>query len=372
MNKEIRSLTGLRGIAAFYVIIYHFGFFKSENGILHTFFQHGYLAVDLFFVLSGFVMALTYSPLFQDGSKFLNYKIFMERRFARIYPLYIFVTFIAILHDNVFFYPFDPEAPVLNAENIVTHIFLVQAWGFSKSFMGTTWSISTEMLAYALFPLLIAYSLFKGRTLATMFFVVSFIVLLSLYMNWFDFYPHKSGSLSYSHGGYFSAVLRCVAEFTFGILAYRLFTIEDISQKVQNKYVQVILAIFIGSLLFFPYPDLIFAMLIPIFILSLSSDKGVVARLLGSQPLYSLGIISYSLYLIHIVSFWFRGSVQDGLEIINIPHAYSVSTFLQIPISIGLATVSYFLIEKPGRVLLKRVIGLTEKEIGPQTDTPRS
>lgn len=344
-------------------MIYHYGFLKAGDGKLYNFLNHGYLAVDLFFVLSGFVMALTYGHLFQNGFKSIDYKIFMERRFARIYPLYIFATILAIFHEHIFLLkPYDPETPPLAVRNVTTHVFLIQAWGFSKSYMGTTWSISSEMLAYVLFPILISLSLFKGRTIATLSFVASFITLLTLYMNWFDFYPNKIGSLSFSHGGYFSAILRCISEFTLGILAYRLFSIDDIRKKIQNAYVQISVITVICGLLFLYYTDLIIAILLPILIISLSSDKGIVARVLSTKPFYALGVISYSLYLMHIIPFWFRGNIQEVLEGINIPYADSISLALQIPISICFATATYFLIEKPGRVTLQKFIGRSKAE----------
>src|SRR5947209_6333252 len=60
-NKEIKTLTGLRGVAATVVMLYHFSYSEQMNSFL---IGRGYLAVDLFFVLSGFVMALSYGHLF--------------------------------------------------------------------------------------------------------------------------------------------------------------------------------------------------------------------------------------------------------------------------------------------------------------------
>jgi|GEM_PF-3950304 len=62
---EIKSLTGLRGIAAVYVMPFHFKFSNFTSEFIKQFFDHGYLAVDIFFVLGGFIMVLTYKSLFQ-------------------------------------------------------------------------------------------------------------------------------------------------------------------------------------------------------------------------------------------------------------------------------------------------------------------
>jgi peptidoglycan/LPS O-acetylase OafA/YrhL len=92
VQSEIRSLTGLRGLAAAWVVLYHFHQADASAGALGTFLRHGYLAVDIFFVLSGFVMALSYTHLFAKGLSVQSFGVFLVRRFARIYPLYILMT----------------------------------------------------------------------------------------------------------------------------------------------------------------------------------------------------------------------------------------------------------------------------------------
>ena len=96
-RREIRSLTGLRGIAALYVVLFHYLDGLSYTTPRNVFLAHGYLAVDLFFVLSGFVMTLTYSGMFQAGSSFALFRIFLGRRIARVYPLYFVCTFCGAL-----------------------------------------------------------------------------------------------------------------------------------------------------------------------------------------------------------------------------------------------------------------------------------
>jgi peptidoglycan/LPS O-acetylase OafA/YrhL len=65
--SEIRALTGLRGLAAIFVVVFHEAGNFSGDGPAATFLRHGYNAVDLFFVLSGFVMALTYGEMWGGG-----------------------------------------------------------------------------------------------------------------------------------------------------------------------------------------------------------------------------------------------------------------------------------------------------------------
>src|ERR1700742_1446435 len=94
MKKEIRSLTGVRGLAALFVACYHFlePFHPDWPPLFLNFIKHGYNSVDLFFVLSGFVMSLSSKKLFDGGVTGKGYGTFMKRRFARIFPIYIVLT----------------------------------------------------------------------------------------------------------------------------------------------------------------------------------------------------------------------------------------------------------------------------------------
>src|SRR5258708_12531467 len=92
-KSEIKALTGLRGIAAMMVAVYHVNpelSARSAPGI-GTILGKGYIWVDLFFVLSGFVLALNYAHRFAEGISINGWGDFLIRSIARIYPLYVAV-----------------------------------------------------------------------------------------------------------------------------------------------------------------------------------------------------------------------------------------------------------------------------------------
>lgn len=97
IKAEIKALTGLRGVAAIYVVAYHMTGHWKQPPWLTTFIKHGYLSVDLFFILSGFVMALTYGGLFIDRFRWSDYRRFLLVRLARVYPLYLLMTLITLI-----------------------------------------------------------------------------------------------------------------------------------------------------------------------------------------------------------------------------------------------------------------------------------
>jgi Acyltransferase family len=89
MAAEIRALSGVRGVAALVIVVYHFGKFHIDRTSGHMVWAvpHGYLPVDMFFMLSGFVMGYTYKDAFVSAP-WENYKTFLIKRFARLYPAY--------------------------------------------------------------------------------------------------------------------------------------------------------------------------------------------------------------------------------------------------------------------------------------------
>jgi peptidoglycan/LPS O-acetylase OafA/YrhL len=93
MKADIRSLTGVRGAAAVIIVIYHFGKFRLDPTSSVTVWSvpRGYLAVDMFFMLSGFVIAYVYADAFLAAAPG-TCKTFLIKRFARLYPAYIVIS----------------------------------------------------------------------------------------------------------------------------------------------------------------------------------------------------------------------------------------------------------------------------------------
>src|ERR1700733_15319536 len=96
MAAEIRALTGVRGVGAALIVVYHFG--KIRLDWVHEVWPvpHGYMAVDLFFMLSGFVIGLGYRNAF-SGNFSTNYRAFLIKRIARLYPAYIVISVLYVL-----------------------------------------------------------------------------------------------------------------------------------------------------------------------------------------------------------------------------------------------------------------------------------
>jgi peptidoglycan/LPS O-acetylase OafA/YrhL len=166
-RSEIRSLTGLRIVAAMWVVLFHFEPelmpYVDQLPGSHAIISAGWIGVELFFVLSGFVIARGY--LEECGRRWSTACAarFVANRFARVWPAWAAVTFIACawfvaadllaLHGKIA----DTYAPI-DVVSLIRQLTMTQMWGaenlIGTSYVSPGWSISAEWLAYLTFPLL--------------------------------------------------------------------------------------------------------------------------------------------------------------------------------------------------------------------------
>ncbi|MEM7161681.1 MAG: acyltransferase [Bacteroidota bacterium] len=143
----IRQITVLRFIAAFSVVVFHFGLKVPlfDNGCLNALFSEGAIAVSFFFFLSGYVLSISTS-----SKAFLNAKEFYKKRIARIYPLYL-IAFLMTLCLAMFYLEAFPKG-----NSIILQVLALHAWipGKCLEINFPSWSISVEFFFYALFPLI--------------------------------------------------------------------------------------------------------------------------------------------------------------------------------------------------------------------------
>lgn len=346
---EIRALTGLRGIAALYVVFFHANGQYRMPELIRPFIRHGYMAVDLFFILSGFVMAMTYAGLFENGFCFKSFKQFLLLRLARIYPLFALMTVLtAILIATVLSktYSFNHLGVALLFNFTLTHV-----WGFANSVVPPSWSISTEWAAYLLFPVGVFVGLRLPRRWSLLGLLVSFgvLTLIAYGPTWIaqTELHRRHGPLDIASSYAVGTTLRCLASFYIGLVAYRF---RDL---IPARGTGVFFLLIIG-LLCVKNSDLALIPLFALLIMSLSADEGWVARLLKSPVLYWLGVISYALYLIHdlVLRIVFKAIPAAGFH-------YPMLTALiaSVVISLALATLSHYGYERPSRKVFRNLVG---------------
>lgn len=213
MKGELRSLTAARGIAAWLVVFYHIRSGASwAPAWLMEFAHKGYLAVDFFFLLSGFVIYLSaHRALLRDGTTAIG--PFLARRFARIYPLYGFMLALTLLFvlavewtgGNANGYPWR-ELPL--------HIAMIQNWGLTDTLTWNhpAWSISAESAAYLLFPLLVLGTpIAKASRPQLLAGMILSLGLLALIL-------HLAGEATLGHDIPRFGLIRCLTEFACGAM----------------------------------------------------------------------------------------------------------------------------------------------------------
>jgi len=338
----------------------------SGDGWLSTFFRHGYLAVDLFFVLSGFVMALTYGEMFRDRFSRIAFRDFLIKRLARIYPLYLFLTFTTttlILLTGVTDY-YGANFPAV----FMVNLLMIQAWGLSMPIILASWSISTEWAAYLLFPFVVRNCLYSRIAFAIAAGLIcvaalSAISVMDSPMVQSSTSP-RNGPLDLTSFNSIGPIVRCLSSFVLGVLAYRVRNAGKVGRIVGSTAVTTALAATVISLSGVQNTDIAVVMIFPSLIIGLSCQRNMVARILGSKVFYMLGVWSYSIYLLHHPFIAIQNDIAGFLGSISIPGAAAVSTITTLA---AVVTLSYYChkgIESPGRKLFQRLLKPQTNEAG--------
>lgn len=339
-RPQLDGLTAVRGIAAWFVVLYHIRASTPwlPDGVM-ALAHKGYLAVDFFFLLSGFVIWLSAREDFAARGLAAT-GAFLRRRMARIYPLYavmlaLTILFAALVHttgrdmDN---YPWA-ELPL--------HILMLQNWGFTDalSWNHPAWSISTEFAAYLLFPLIALAPLCRAPRLALLIGIALLIGGMAAALHGMGF--HTLGQ-NIPHTG----LIRCLAEFTAGCLLCALWQ-KGVDAQARLALIGTTL-VAVGGWLINPANELWAFPLIATSAIYLIADFSRSGRTIW-RPLVFLGEISYATYLSHFMLFiWFKiAFVKDAANIQ--PHLIALFLALTFLASVLL----YQWVEVPGRRLAR-------------------
>jgi peptidoglycan/LPS O-acetylase OafA/YrhL len=295
---KLNQLAGLRGICAWWVVLYHSLGLMNDSlpGSLKNVIEHGYLAVDLFFLLSGFVIFLSYHASLSTNFPHSVGKFYWNR-FSRIYPLHFVMLGGYLMLFAAFTYLSSshaaPDAYTWSA--FIQSIFLVHMWfGGDLTWNVPSWSISSEWFVYLFFPLM-AFSLRKlrGGITAHLLSIAAAAVVLHLIYS-------MSGLHSIGADIPHMALVRTMFEFLMGVFVGSLYVNH---RDFLQRYAIVALAAFIGSCVLYALTSTPDYALIPItfalLIAYLSVTTSWITAALSTPVLVYLGEISYSTYMVH-------------------------------------------------------------------------
>lgn len=380
--RQLPLLTPLRGFAALFVVFFHarlilFPQWKDHIASYTYFLENSYIWVDLFFILSGYVMVHVYRDAFKkEGVTFYNWWCFMHLRFSRVYPLFL-VTLLALIgwesykavHGITFYAgPLAEswgmigqqafEGPFNHASSIFANLLMLQSIDNSPalSWNISSWSLSVEWIIYWFFPL-IASCLLKtrGRSWA-----VPVIALLLIYSQ-----IVQGNTLDYTKGEF--ALCRGLSGFVLGAWLCHCGAQALFSKLQGGIWIWGIIAGIVISMHVKPSPlslmstYILFAALVGVSAVQ-RNPKQFLTRVLDNRVTQILGDISYSVYLWHAVL------ILAGTEVIHYvapePLAWWYQQTSVISCVVGLiafsgvtilvSTLSYRLIERPAQLWLRK------------------
>ncbi len=344
MKQEIRALTALRGIAALAVALQHFSAAAQDaaSGWIPSLAPHGYMAVDFFFVLSGFIMAYTYA----DGFERLGARAwpdFFVRRFARIWPVQ--AATVGVLVCAAWLFPWLSEHPTWLSRpdwgwDLAVNLVMLQGFGIGYNLNGPSATVSLEFAAYALFPILLAVALNRRVPVAVLGLAIAAAAIC-----WQASMEPRLGLASRGVG---NLIVRCLTEFTLGLGAYRVYRMPGLNFLGADWFAATLSVGCVGSLLL--RYDLPAALMFPALVAAFGRNQGWPARLAGARLPYFLGVVSYSLYLIHNPMRFAEFAVLGYFHPAPLEPALALACAALGAVSaIPVAWLAYRWIERPGR-----------------------
>jgi peptidoglycan/LPS O-acetylase OafA/YrhL len=292
MKGRVEQLDGLRGIFSIMVIAHHHNAFKDSIFYNNFLVINSSLFVDFFFVLSGFVIALNYWNRITTTKSFGD---FLKKRMIRLYPLLVYTELVFIIAGLL-----GEQSALKNVNNLGLNYYLYTALD-TLTFMGSTpvfgarmsinypaWSISSEMISYFIFGLVLLFSL-KYRNL--IFGLITllcgiFIIIQGEYMLAYE-YGFVRGMLCFSMGIFVSEILKW-KEF-------------ELSRWEWPYIIFLLLSLYWTHVYDLNLLKLVFPVLFGCGIIIFASSKGIISRMLSSKVFQYLGKISYSIYLNHAI-----------------------------------------------------------------------
>lgn len=389
-SGEIKALSGLRIVAALWVVLFHFrpllaeaapGFSSAFAPILNA----GAQGVDLFFILSGFVLTWNYLDRMGESWKTRDTLRFLWLRLARVWPVYLVTMHLAAafavftLYVGGFPLP-PPVIESLNALSWLKQVFLVQLWFQpyfdGSSWNGPAWSISAEWLAYLLFGglVLIIFRIASAtRARGLIWLAVAAALAPTL--------------LLLAHGVFYtpwSWLPRIIMQFTAGALAcaaVRKLVLSERARKTAGLTSLAICAVIVGGLyLLDAYPPgdmldaggLVDVLFVP-FVVTVSVGAGTLPALLSTRVMVYLGHISFGLYMVHEIvhTAWNWAVLQ--FDILLTPSWWAKLVVLGlIVLAGGAAAALYHGVEEPARRWMRRMVEPTPTRVPQPLEAPAS
>jgi peptidoglycan/LPS O-acetylase OafA/YrhL len=340
------SLTGLRFILALWIAVFHFGDMYDHAGMgSWPIMKAGVARVDVFFVLSGFV--LTHVYWMRTQAKF-DFAAFLQARFARLFPLHLLaLTVLLGLVGAAYLIGASSETQGYTLQGFLANILLLQAWGVEGSgkWNFPAWTISAEFTGYLLFPLfLMLATCFRRKPILFLASSITFVLLLDL-----AFREILGRSLTQSTQDL--GAIRGSAVMLVGVAGRVAF--EKTNLSVQAGLGLAVAGVLIaGMAAYLALSTGIVALGGIMIVIGLATcDRQGLASVLNSPVMVELGKWSYGIFILHVPLYLALKHAAGlmGFEfVVNM-----VTTIVCVCVVICASAISHYVIEEPARKWLR-------------------
>lgn len=289
-HRRFEALDSLRGVCAILVVMFHMPVASHwrDWGLV----QHGYLFVDYFFVLSGFVIAHAYSQRLKtprDAGRF------MVRRLGRVWPLHVLMlaAFVGLELARLWF-DIDGVTPFArdrSVEAIFTNLLLIQAFNIHPylTWNGPSWTLSVEVGCYVVFAALLLLAPRRWRWIGVVLAVVGAVLVLLFAKRWMN----TTYDLAFPRAAY---------GFFLGCMLQGLWLRIPRLRGSVATVLEIAVLLLIGLFIAWATGPVTVAVTL-LFVLGVwvfAGEEGAVSRLLDTRPLVTLGRWSFSIYMVHM------------------------------------------------------------------------
>lgn len=293
---RLGALDGLRGFAAILVMVTHLN--AANTLYLMSWAHHAQSLLTVFFIFSGFVVALTYGDRIQDARDAARFGV---KRFGRIYPLHFVALFAVLAMEcgralaNGLGLIQSEYAPFTGRTSIMgffENLFLTQSWGWEKlnTWNGPSWTLSTEIVAYALVAAIaLVFKTVRGRIIAG---IAAMCVAAAFYADFSGFFTDTRTP----------SIARCIMDFYVGYLIFYVWKRWPLKSRVFGTVLEAgtiatafVLAHVAAQGWLYLSNTLIFAAMLWAF----ASGRGLLSAFFSVKPMVWLGSISLAIYLVH-------------------------------------------------------------------------
>ena len=345
-RSPLPALTGIRIFAAYYVVMLHTGagYFGRHGApeVVLRLLDKGYLAVSLFFILSGFILVYTYQGKISGTENTVR---FWEARFARIYPVYLLALVLMV-----------PFAKTITVGQRFAVLSMVQTWiPWRPDLVGAwnfpAWSLSVEAFFYLVFPLIfLALNRMRVAGLHRLAGFLLAVIVIGDLSRPVERWPESVIPLMH----YIPLPVLRLPEFVVGMalgLAFLRVPVWRYSGRVSVGAALAAIAV-----LCLPWGAWTSIAVIPfaILIASLAYQSGPIARMLSSRILILLGSASYAVYLLQLPTRIYTRLLFS--QILLAPH--DLDAFLSPCLLLILSVLVFLFWEEPARKFLRKSLGL--------------